>query len=1395
MHTNRSHSGHSPSERERRLCRVTAAEQPGDLERFGGMIGRGMKDFLDDMVHRFRDAIGTNAQTMANMRSEKTWIEAFNLPDIFTAQRYRLNPQQEFGPRQVLLDMEPELRKQEFVRFMRELIPDDIREEYGHIFEDPAFQTFSDPNHTFDQYLDATRGEPINITERQMDIMLTVQKMLIGKEVREDSRDIYDNASNIARSVLIRRYREREDNLAVAMEDYKQAVKSLGNNADRNIIENADLLVDRLPPSRFKAALRLGVLTNRDLRERLAPMARAQEEEEKAQSHQSAEEMNKLNKREVQEQIRQRNRTFVDNFHNMSGKEKFFAVALASFVTYKMLKSESWLVRGIPITIGGVYLYRRLIVGDKQPLNTMGKFTQDFVGFAGKPIRAGLEKVGILAPQSDIQALSVMQDFLKEQNLSIYPIAQSFAALAQVRMDSIATGLSIVPRTGAMSLNASEGTNLNREISEVSRRYGIDRSLALKGIQENNEEVSGAMAHVMYLLGAKERPDVAQRLENAKEAAMDKNIVVRTPQDFRNIPGGMTSFNEYMNLVMLGRDSARRKYGNRSFLEIIQEFESKKPEAAEPRFDNADSIDDKPLDTENRKKERTLLSSLGEYELSLTSREEITKEDGLLDLEILESIGNMQTLGLIDESASDVLKVKFRTIRENKSLPLHELLTAAERLKYAILVSTLDAEQLPLNGDKIDRLTQGKDSKTILGSILSFFQRATSLSSNFGEIETLGNVDAILAQRLAGKVRSNNETGFTALRERIGTYQRFFSLLRTSDKLNPSLRAKIDGALGDQSEAFLKQIFGLPDKDKRIANMEQYLAQRMANAIVLAMLTEHRASGIHTLITDPKERIITPNEENNLLREFDQLFAFTINYIGTNQRNRGAGEEGAFEMADILDNAIKFENLPEGIPALRSETYKEGLTNLTKIARAWFILWENETDPDRKRVLEERLDAIQKKIEEHVEELAKEKIWLQPPKPGNPGHGYELAKLMIQLMKLRGKDHKLLSSHLKNPVPDSITPIPAATTPVPEATTTPPSATTPVPEATTTPPGTTTPVPEATTTPPSATTPVPEATTIPPSATTPVPEATTIPPSATTPVPEATTIPPSATTPVPDVVTPTPGAVTPIPDIVTPTPGAVTPVPEEVTPPAGTVTPVPETVTPAPGAVTPAPDIVTPGPVTPVPDVVTPTPGAVTPVPDMVTPTPGAVTPVPDIVTPTPGAVTPVPDIVTPTPGAVTPVPEEVTPPAGTVTPVPETVTPAPPATTPVPDVVTPAPGTVTPVPGETTEVPGGTTPIPGEPALTPAPEVTDIPSLLEKLKSGQDAFGEPHRIEFRESTTTPGHIEYGLNLNSSNVQPSLIASSPATRLSTLSAEQIHQLYFKWMENKGRRSGRTDPLP
>ncbi|PIR49310.1 hypothetical protein COU79_05590 [Candidatus Peregrinibacteria bacterium CG10_big_fil_rev_8_21_14_0_10_54_7] len=202
----------------------------------------------------------------------------------------------------------------------------------------------------------------------------------------------------------------------------------------------------------------------------------------------------------------------------------------------------------------------------------------------------------------------------------------------------------------------------------------------------------------------------------------------------------------------------------------------------------------------------------------------------------------------------------------------------------------------------------------------------------------------------------------------------------------------------------------------------------------------------------------------------------------------------------------------------------------------------------------------------------------------------------------------------------------------------------------------------------------------------------------------------------------------------------MTPVPEAATTPPGTTTPVPTEVTPAPGAVTPAPDIVTPGPVTPVPDVVTPTPGAVTPVPDIVTPTPGAVTPVPDIVTPTPG--------------------------------------------------------TVTPVPGETTEVPGGTTPLPGEPALTPAPEIIDIPSLLEKLNRGQDAFGEPRRIEFLESTTTPGHIEYGLDLklNNGNIQPNLLASSPAARLSTMSANDIHRLYFAWMQAGGRRTRGTDPL-
>ena len=1069
-YTHTSHAGNS-SERELRLCFfATPAEQPSDFEQLGRRIGQSSENFFGDMVGRFRKIIGTNEQTEANLRSERSWVEAFNHPEIQKPQRFTLDTNRSFGPRQLLLDMKPEERDIEFVRFMRQMVPDDIRALYPDVFAEPAFDTFPNDANTLDDYMRTREGEPIRISAKQRKIMLAIQKLLIGENVRDATPDILSNAETIARAVLIRRYGENADSLNVGVEDYKDAIASFGKNPDPAIVESASVLVERIPAGRFKAALRLGIFTDADLKQRFGPLLRARQEEEQAQFHESGQQMNEID-RNVQEKIRQKNRTLVENFQNMSGKEKFFAVALTGFVTYKMLTSRSKILKLIPLSIAGAYFYRRLIVGDKQPLNTMGKFTQDFIGFAGKPIRRGLEKVGVLAPESETNALSIMGNFLRQEKLDVNPSAQAFAALANVQLGTIANALQVDRNTGAVSLSTGRGTDLNKEISAVSRRYNLDRRLILQALGmsekemeesgllqetdenkknqniENNREVSEAMAHVMYLLGAKERGGIAESLESARESYRAQGYIIRSFQDFKNVPGGLRHFNEYINLVMLGREKANREYGDRSFMEIIQEFQSDTPNPVAPTIDNADAVLS-PLEDGKRTEERRLYKEARTAKPALRARNSFTENGSLLDKEIRENLSNMRRLGLVDQGAEALLLTKFETLRKEEKTPLRDILIGIERLKYSILVASLDSNELPLTRDQVDRITRGGTSSTILGSILSFFNRTVGLSSNFGEIETLGNVDTILTERLSSGVRSADETGFSDTRERIGAYRSFFDRLRNTEKLNPSLIKEVEGALGDDSEAFLQSLYEDPDtpfptKNARIAAMEKYLAQRMANSIALAMLTEHRANGNHTLITETNDRLISPQEEENLLREFDEVFAAVVDQRGIEQRERIAGSEGMWEMVDILDTNIDFNKLPESIPVLEGEdsetfTYDEALENLRKIGQAWFMI--KDSDPAKARILETRMDAIQVLIEKHVEELAKKNIKLLPASPGNSGLGFKLVNLMIQLAKLRGKDEKVLREYLfgppnpngtNPPVPNGQPPVPNGQPPAP----------------------------------------------------------------------------------------------------------------------------------------------------------------------------------------------------------------------------------------------------------------------------------------------------------------------------------------------------------------------------
>jgi hypothetical protein len=269
------------------------------------------------------------------------------------------------------------------------------------------------------------------------------------------------------------------------------------------------------------------------------------------------------------------------------------------------------------------------------------------------------------------------------------------------------------------------------------------------------------------------------------------------------------------------------------------------------------------------------------------------------------------------------------------------------------------------------------------------------VSSHFGQIRSLANIEAILRERTAAGVRSLNDQGFQVLQKNVARYQNLFAALRSQDVLNPSLIQAIGGNEAD-ARRLLTQLNAVPNVSERIDRMEQYFAQRCANSLVLAMLVTHRADGRHTLDRQPEQRFITPKEEANLSTEFDQLFREIVGTVEPSHTAGGParhGTEGMWEAIDInyememtnlidtadaqmptfqeiIDKASK-ESLNDSTALARvEEEARRTSAFLSRIARAWVTLKFDERRsgaprPERARV-EEKLRNLLDRIHAHL---------------------------------------------------------------------------------------------------------------------------------------------------------------------------------------------------------------------------------------------------------------------------------------------------------------------------------------------------------------------------------------------------------------------------------------------
>ena len=998
MHTARFPIGRSGEslERERRLCGFADG-------RFGEAIpGQKEIPFSDNAAlnaaelfmqrlwneanSKYGEIFKTQGQAEQNMMDESQWVEAFNQSDVFTVPaRPESLREPPLDPRKYLESLSPAERQVEFVRYLRAVVPEDVREANRDVFSDAAFG--SGVQDLDGHIADRGGAGAIGIDADSLQKMQNVSMLLIGG--REIGETGHEREWDISAEVLRNRY----SNIPLLIREYREAVAAASHPLTEAERRDPAALYRAVPLSRLRGALFLAASPNgRNIMPALAQsedpemglaLLSSRHDEAELRRQQTTDYVRK-DFAEVDESVRRETERkalgFRENWDSMGGKEKFFSIAIASFIAYRMLKSDNAFIKGIPLALGGVYLYRRLVVGDEDPLNTMGGTLAKVIDLGKNFIRKPLEKMGMIASQEDRDVLGHVGRFLEAHGLS-REAGAAFASLAEVELQYIADAFSFAEGPGGFTGRLPLTPVLEAKLSAIARQRGYSIDAMLREFRENDGDIGDAIMHVFFLLGTESNATALERLQ----ASRDELSALHPGIEFKNMPDAEDR-NTYRQLVEAGRESARGMSGA-SFLDILNRF-TRNPEKVQRRkFDDAETLDGYPLDAGNRKNEKLLYDGLRNG-LSAPGRlrKELAADAGLLHEEAVESVQNLVEFGILEPEAQEALLAQLDAIRKDDTLELREIFLAMEQLKYAVLVSAIRHDRkISLSDVQTWAGAMGRTTgKAILDGIRQILNR-TPAANNFGRIGSLADIRSLLGEGLlTSDVPSLNGQGFTELRNQIAAFEQLFASLRGKETLNPTLVAFMAERLGDAGEAraLMNRLLALQKEssafgDDRIDFMERYLSQRMANAIAIAVLTRHQSSGLHTVLDAQgnlipvSERMITPREERNLIQEFRQLFdALLGEMVPIDATSVRHDKEGALEMVDLLDTEITDESIDElmdyEMPALNHEkdtSYLVPVDGLTALARHWLLM--NEIEHSRAPRLREKIIGILTKILDH----------------------------------------------------------------------------------------------------------------------------------------------------------------------------------------------------------------------------------------------------------------------------------------------------------------------------------------------------------------------------------------------------------------------------------------------
>ncbi len=411
----------------------------------------------------------------------------------------------------------------------------------------------------YDVRFNETKPEDLKRQQRIMELVMGTKR---PGDITDMTPAELAEAEVAAKATLRSRYPEKDDDNATRdtrqadiklrltqqlRDDYVEALRYVGNSLPAGGAVDPLLLAARLPASQFKGALNLGIIDQSTL-EAMGGMnpdlvnSQRDRADKTAESRKQFDDLTQLTKREQREKAK----TMMDVWDNLSGAEKLVAIAAAGYLAYRY--------RGAALAVAGGYFFMKFVMKVDKPFDKSAQVINDTInkarekneeifGFGG-PSRGAKE----LLDQSDViaQFLSpIDQGKLEVQTLG-------FMLLQEVPMDVIANNFVI--NNGAFSLETPQNGGVQGAIRNELKKRGLRSSRIDEFFSnpENKAQMDEAASYLFFTVMKRKYPSDprVRQVEAAMKGRMTKTGMVALRDS------DPAAYDAYVSLVSQGRNDS-----------------------------------------------------------------------------------------------------------------------------------------------------------------------------------------------------------------------------------------------------------------------------------------------------------------------------------------------------------------------------------------------------------------------------------------------------------------------------------------------------------------------------------------------------------------------------------------------------------------------------------------------------------------------------------------------------------------------------------------------------------------------------------------------------------------------------------------------------------------------